>query len=221
MLENTAKNINILGEFCGKRDIIELTSEQLQEAYGIERADVMVLSDAYRPEIVAKDILGTWFVNDANGMHYLRKTNKGFANVISQNKTEKALTEFDGDYFTDYIQDGKWLINKKSLVVTDLMTGATKTLKDIDISKADIFELSPDGTKAVFAISGEENANGAVVQNVTYCVIDGSADPVIFTEPMLFSASSSFIWINENSNIMSARALEATGETVGSVIFVY
>jgi hypothetical protein len=38
---------------------------------------------------------------------------------------------------------------------------------------------------------------------------------------MLFSASSSFIWLNENSNIMSARALEATGETVGSVIFVY
>ena len=91
----------------------------------------MVLSNAYRPEIAVKDILGTWFVNDANGMHYLRKTEKGFANVINQNNAEKVLTEFDGDYFADYIPDGKWLINKKSLVVTDLMTGATKTLKDI------------------------------------------------------------------------------------------
>lgn len=29
MLENIAKNINILAEFCGKRDISDLTSEQL------------------------------------------------------------------------------------------------------------------------------------------------------------------------------------------------
>ena len=42
-MEKLAKNINILGEFCGKRDITELTSEQLRETYGIEQADVMVL----------------------------------------------------------------------------------------------------------------------------------------------------------------------------------
>ena len=43
MLENTAKNINVLGEFCGKRDVDELTSEQLWKKYGIRQADVMVL----------------------------------------------------------------------------------------------------------------------------------------------------------------------------------
>lgn len=37
------KNINILGQFCGKRDVSELTSEQLKNKYGIEQADVMVL----------------------------------------------------------------------------------------------------------------------------------------------------------------------------------
>lgn len=41
--EATAKNINILGQFCGKRDVKELTSEQLWEKYGIRQADVMVL----------------------------------------------------------------------------------------------------------------------------------------------------------------------------------
>lgn len=35
MLEDIAKNINILGEFCAKRDIAELTSEQLDEKYQI------------------------------------------------------------------------------------------------------------------------------------------------------------------------------------------
>lgn len=43
MLECIAKNINILGDFCGKRDISELTSEQLLKNYRIPQVDVMVL----------------------------------------------------------------------------------------------------------------------------------------------------------------------------------
>lgn len=38
-----AENINILADFCGKRDVEELTTELLQEKYGIDQADVMVL----------------------------------------------------------------------------------------------------------------------------------------------------------------------------------
>lgn len=43
MLETVANNINILGAFCGKRDIVEMTSEKLSEKYSISQADVMVL----------------------------------------------------------------------------------------------------------------------------------------------------------------------------------
>lgn len=42
-MENTARCINILGQFCGKRDVAKLTSQELQKTYGITRADVMVL----------------------------------------------------------------------------------------------------------------------------------------------------------------------------------
>lgn len=38
-----ADNINILGEFCGKRDVQELTVNALQKKYGYKQADVMVL----------------------------------------------------------------------------------------------------------------------------------------------------------------------------------
>lgn len=38
-----AENINILGEFCGIRDINELSQEKLRECYGIRQVDVMVL----------------------------------------------------------------------------------------------------------------------------------------------------------------------------------
>lgn len=37
------KNINILGKFCGKRDISKLESAQLKARYGIDQADIMVL----------------------------------------------------------------------------------------------------------------------------------------------------------------------------------
>lgn len=43
MLEHIAKNINILGDFCGKKDITELTSEQLLKKYHIPKTDIMVL----------------------------------------------------------------------------------------------------------------------------------------------------------------------------------
>jgi hypothetical protein len=38
-----AEAVNILGSFCGKRDIKELTREALYRKYGISQADVMVL----------------------------------------------------------------------------------------------------------------------------------------------------------------------------------
>ena len=43
MNSKTANNINILGQFCGMRDVSELSQEELTEKYGIKQADVMVL----------------------------------------------------------------------------------------------------------------------------------------------------------------------------------
>lgn len=43
MKQIIANSINILGNFCGKRDIETLSQRSLSEKYGIECADVMVL----------------------------------------------------------------------------------------------------------------------------------------------------------------------------------
>lgn len=43
MTEKIAYNINVLSNFCGKRDVENLTTNNLQEKYGIEQADIMVL----------------------------------------------------------------------------------------------------------------------------------------------------------------------------------
>lgn len=196
-----------------------ISSRYYNESEKGQRADIMELSNAYRPKIVVEDILGIWFVNDVNGMHYLRKNENGFANICN-NGSERILSQFEGDYFTDYMQSGKYLINKKSLEIIDLLTGEVKTLKDINIASADIFSLSPDGTKAVFASYGEMNSNGTPIQTVIYCTADGSAEPVIYTEPMLFVESAGFTWV-DNSSVMSVRALTPDGAKTGSVVYSF
>ena len=197
-----------------------LSSRYYNESDKGRRADVMVLSNAYRPKIVVKDILGVWFVSDNNGMHYLRKNENGFANMNFVNGEERVLTQFEGDYYNDYMQCGKYLINKNTLVMTDLMTGTTQTFKDININSADVFSVSPDGTKAVFASYGEVNANGAKVQSIIYCTADGSAEPAVFAEPLLFDEVAGFVWL-DNSGVMSVRALDGTGAKVGSVVYTF
>jgi hypothetical protein len=101
-----------------------------------------------------------WFVNDANGMHYLKKTDSGFANIVNVNGTETVLANFEGDFFADYMLSGSYLIDRESLVVTNLLTGATQTFADINISDADAFYMNDEGTKAVFVKNGKTNANG-------------------------------------------------------------
>lgn len=43
MNQQTIDAINTLGNFCGKRDIEELTSSTLTEKYNIPQADIFVL----------------------------------------------------------------------------------------------------------------------------------------------------------------------------------
>ena len=43
MLQKIADAINLLGRFCGLRDVPELSREALRQRYGVEQADVMVL----------------------------------------------------------------------------------------------------------------------------------------------------------------------------------
>ncbi len=181
-----------------------------------KRADVMVLSNAYRPSVVVSDILGLWFVNDGNGMHYLKKTDGGFANIVNIGNSETVLATFEGDYYTDYLQDGKYLVDKKALTVTDLLTGAVTTFGKTDITAADRVSVSPDGTRFVFAFDGEENSNGTCIQRLVYACADGNV--YSYAEPLLFAESCGFCWLND-SRVMSVRALDGTGSSFGSVVF--
>ncbi len=57
-----AKCINILADFCGKRDVDELSQELLQERFGIRQADVMILFGGSIPE--GCDVAGKALLRD-------------------------------------------------------------------------------------------------------------------------------------------------------------
>ena len=42
-LEEIARNLNLLGSFCGKRDLQSLTQEEMERVCGQRRADCMIL----------------------------------------------------------------------------------------------------------------------------------------------------------------------------------
>jgi hypothetical protein len=194
-----------------------------EEEFG-RRTDIMEYSGNYRPAIVAKDSIGTWFVNDADGMHYLKKDKDGFVCVTAVTKdgkkSEKKGSSFAGDFFEDYLRSGNVLLNKSTGEAVNLLTGDKATFSGADFRDADIFSVSPDGKKAVIAYCGQANSNGVPVQKIVCACSDGSAETKVYSEPLLFSESSSFVWV-DSSSVMSARPAEETGENIGSVIYTF
>lgn len=185
------------------------------------RTDIMVYSNAYRPTVVYKDILGEWFVNDGDTRYFLRKTDEGFKSVCvakdKGEKDEKDIAVFEGDYFENYLRSGDYVADRRNGAVTNLKTGETSRV-NADISKADSFSIGPDGSRAVFAVSAQPDENGTPVQTLIYCSLDGSVMTEVYSEPMLFSEASGFVWI-DGSTVMSVRPLTDDGSEAGSVIY--
>jgi len=179
------------------------------------RTDIMVYSNAYRPKVVVSDILGTWFVSDVSGMHYLKRDGDGFKSVIRNGDKTSDIVKFDSPY-EDYLRCGNYAVNKKTGEMTNLLTGEKKKLSVNNIENATVFSLNADATKAVFATPADENTK--TQQIIYYSVDTGSA--AAFTEPLLWQESSGFVWIDSNK-VMSVRATSEDGNATGSVIYTF
>ena len=175
-------------------------------------SDIMVVGGSYKPDVKAGGTVGLWANVQPDGLRFLRGTATGF-NSVSLKDSETVVASLEGNYFTDYLAYGDYVINKNSLALTNLLTGESKTLTGINITGADVFSVSPDGTKAVFASFGEANAHGVEIQSLIYYdITDGKA--FTFAEPLLFSeTASSFVWI-DNDSVMHARAEKGDGSGV-------
>lgn len=108
MMEKLADCINILGDFCGIRDVEHLTTGNLQEKYGIERADVMVLFGG--SIISGGDVLAAAIQNQVAGKYVIvggaghttetlrQKVHKEYPDIITEGLTE-------AEVFNSYLKE--------------------------------------------------------------------------------------------------------------------
>ena len=151
-MERIAKNINILGEFCGKRDIAELTSAHLLEVYGIEKVDVMVLFGG--SIMCGGDVLAVAMKNGIAEKYVIvggaghttetlrKKVNEEFPDIITENLSEAEI-------FSNYLKYQYGLIPDflecKSTNCGNNITYLLDLLKDNGISFKSII-LAQDAT---------------------------------------------------------------------------
>lgn len=108
MDKRIVEHINLLGNFCGKRDVPTLEKEELKKKYDIDKADVMVLFGG--SIICGGDVLGNAMKNDiankyiivggaGHTTNVLRKEISSYLpNVDTTNLTEAEI-------FNDYLKE--------------------------------------------------------------------------------------------------------------------
>ena len=188
-----------------------------------KRSDIMVWSSAYRPKIIAKDIIGTWFVSDSDGIHYLKKSGDSFNSITKKDDKEKKTVKFDSPW-EQYLRSGNYVVDTKTAVMTNLLTGEKTELSGIDLTEAVSFSINKDASRAVFVFNTQEKnvSNANINQKITYYSFDKDHKTETFTEPMLYQEGTGFIWLEGDGNsVMSVRALDDGGNTAGSVIYSF
>lgn len=95
-LYRIAKNINILGDFLGKRDIDTLTGDALKEKYQISKADILILFGGSIP--YACDIVGKAILNNIA---------ENFMIVGGEGHTTESLRQAIHNAYPEIITEGK------------------------------------------------------------------------------------------------------------------
>ena len=187
-----------------------------------KRSDIMAWSGAYRPKIVAKDIIGTWFVSDDKGIHYLKKSSDGFNSITKKDDKEKKTVKFNAPY-EQYLRSGNYVVNTQTAVMTNLLTGDETELKDIDLTKAVKFSVNKDASRAVFIYSTQEENISRVNTNqkITYYSFDSGVMTETFEEPMLYQEMTGIVWLEGGNSVMTVRATSDDGENTGSVVYTF
>lgn len=197
-MENTAKNINTLGQFCGKRDITELTPKQLQKTYGITQADVMVLfggsilcggdvlAEAMKNEVAKKYIIVGGAGHTTETLR--TKMNQAFPNIETRNLSEAQV-------FANYLKYQYGLepdfLECKSTNCGNNITYLLDLLKENEISCKSII-LSQDATMQHRMEAGLRKYVEEDVQIINYAVY--SAKVIVKNNALAYEKSIWGMW---------------------------
>ena len=172
--------------------------------YNLDRkglvSDILTVQSPKPPRVV-KRLIGLWARTTGDKLMYLKATENGFdcLKADGDGKNEESIKSFAGSYFEDYLQSGHSLLNKKTLVLTDLLTGTEKTLTDIPTDSAQFFSVSPDGSRAVVATTHAGETPLTATQTLALYNLEELTATTV-TEPLIFShTNANFCWIDNNT----------------------
>lgn len=197
-LKNIAKNLNILGAFCGKRDVSELTAEQLSEKYGFQQADVMVLfggSILCGGDVLAKAMqnhIAKRYVIVGGAGHTTETLRTQMHEAFPMIET-KGLSE--AEVFERYLEDQYGLqadfLECKSTNCGNNITYLLELLKDNNISFKSII-LSQDSTMQHRMEAGLREYVGSDVQIINYATY--SANVVVENAKLTYEQDIWGMW---------------------------
>lgn len=149
---NTSEAWNIMGGFCGIRDVEELTPSNLQRCYGIKQADVMVLFGG--SIICGGDVLANAIKNDV-AKKYIIVGGEGHTTKALRDNVQELYPDFPTAKLSESEVYQGYLKRKYNLSVRDIETKSTncgnnitrllEMLQDNHI-KCDTIILSQDAT---------------------------------------------------------------------------
>lgn len=129
------------------------------------------------------DTANLYAYEDANGgIHYMRRTETGFAVYCNGD----LIREFTGDYDADYLRDGNYLLDKFSGTVTDLLTGEEHPLTGAETADAVLFRMNPSGDRCIIGTMADGDPSAQTL------IFAGLADGTctVATGAYLFSAAN-------------------------------
>ena len=150
---------------------------------------------------------------DSSGIHYMRQTENGFA-VYCEGEV---IREFQGNYDTDYLRDGNYLLEKSSGRVYSLLTGQEYTLPGAETAQAVIFAVSPSGKRCIVGTmeNGDPNRQSMVFGDLE----NGTC--AVKTDALMFSAANTALCFMDEDTYFHNSASTDSGKTYSGKIFSF
>lgn len=160
------------------------------------------------------DVANMYAYEDESGrIYYMRKTETGFSVYCN----DKLIREFTGDYDTDYLRDGNYLLDKYSGTVINLLTGEENAPMGADTSDAVLFRMSPNGSRCIIGTMADDNP-----QDQSLIFADLSSESHTNTAgSYLFSAANAELDFIDEDNYFHNTVSTEDGSTYAGRIFSF
>jgi len=155
-----------------------------------ENADLLTVGGDL-PKRTVTGILGLWAYASGDKVRYLKKTSSGFSLFELDGGKDSWLLNFTGDFALDYLLSGRYLLNKNTFALTDLVALKKQDIKGVTLAGPSFFSVSPSGKYAVITGGGAEN------QEAAFCDLE-KQKAVCVAEPLIFTRENpNFRWVGD------------------------